>query len=192
MPSPITREQWLNKAVRQLNKQLFIPQGVEAKMIKVSVGFPLGKRGKKNKAIGQCWSDASSEGGFFEIFISPVLVDPIEVLGVLTHEMVHAIVGTKAGHKAPFKHLATSVGLVGKMTETNSGEVLVKILEGISEVLGKYPHAKLTPVTRGSKGSRLIKIVCESCPNVARQALSTFDNYGLTCGSCDEPMITDL
>lgn len=188
MPSKITREQWLNRGVRQLNEKVFIPCGEKAENIKVSVGFPLGSRAKKNSSIGQCWSDSASEGDNFEIFISPVLDDPIQVLDVLTHELIHAIVGTKEGHKGKFKTLALKVGLTGKMTETVAGDNLKIILTEINEVLGKYPHSKLTPAKRGSKGSRLIKICCPTCENVARQAMGTFETYGLDCGNCKEQM----
>ena len=186
----MNREAWLEKGVEQLNTLVFSPCGKSADDVRVSVGFPAGSRGAKNSAIGQCWDNSVSAGGFNEIFVSPVIEDSVRALDILAHEMVHAIVGTNAGHKGPFKRLATEIGLTGKMTATVAGPELTKTLESIVENIGEYVHKKMTPGEKAKKkGSRLVKVECTACDNVARQARSTFENYGLTCGSCDVPMV---
>lgn len=185
----MNREQWLDKGAELLNSSVFSAHGEKADNVKVSVGFPAGSRGAKNSAIGQCWDTSVSAGGFNEIFISPVIEDSVRALDILSHEMIHAIVGTAAGHKGPFKRLATSIGLSGKMTATVAGPELTAKLESIVAEIGEFPHSELTPQPKGKKGSRLVKIQCPDCPNNARQARATFEAYGLTCGSCDSPMV---
>ena len=186
-----TREEWLNEAVTLLDDQLFkpvIPGDLPNLPFRVSCGFA-GGPGKKKGVLGQCWSPSASADSTTEMYISPVEDDPIEVLDTLTHENVHRIVGCKHGHKAPFKRLALKVGLEGKMTSTHAGEELREKLSSISDELGVYPHAKVTPGEGKKKQStRMLKIVCTECDNVARQALTPFKMYGLVCGGCEVPM----
>lgn len=192
----MNREQWLNAAADKINTVVFAPHDVKAVDFRVSVGFPSGSRGAKNSAIGQCWNPSTSAGNITEMFISPVLSSAVSegddnngVLETLGHEMVHAIVGTECGHKGPFKRLAVKIGLVGKMTATQAGPELAAQLSVISEELGTYPHEELNPPVKVKKGSRLIKVSCPECDNVARQAKTPFLTYGLICGACNIPMI---
>ena len=192
----MNREQWLNAAADKINTVVFAPHDVKAVDFRVSVGVPSGSRGAKNSAIGQCWNPSTSAGNITEMFISPVLAsagsegdDNNGVLETLGHEMVHAIVGTECGHKGPFTRLAGKIGLVGKMTATQAGPELAAQLSVISEELGTYPHEELNPPVNVKKGSRLIKVSCPECDNVARQAKTPFLTYGLICGACNIPMI---
>jgi hypothetical protein len=76
------------------------------------------------------------------------------------------------------------------MKATHAGPKLNDQLKAIAAELGKYPHEELTPLAKkGTKGSRLIKVVCPECDNVARQAKTPFLTYGLICGACNIPMI---
>ena len=151
---------------------------------RVSCSFP-GGPGKKKGVVGQCWSPSSSGDRTTEIFISPVEDRAVEVLDTLVHENVHRIVGNKHGHKAPFKRLALKVGLEGKMTSTHAGEALREKLTELAEELGTYPHAKVTPGEGTKKQStRMLKITCPACDNVARQARTQFATFGLICGAC--------
>jgi len=73
------------------------------------------------RVIGQCWSTQSSSAGVNEIFISPKLADPVEVLDTLTHELVHAVDNCKHKHGKEFKAIAKKIGLEGKMREASAG-----------------------------------------------------------------------
>jgi hypothetical protein len=73
-----------------------------------------------------------------EIIISPVLADPVRIAGVLTHELIHAAVGVKCGHKGPFRALALGIGLEGKMTATTEGEAFKRLAQPILDGLGPY------------------------------------------------------
>ena len=49
--------------------------------------------------LGQCWDRTSSNDGTYEIFISPELDRPFEILRTLAHEIIHTIVGCDKGYK---------------------------------------------------------------------------------------------
>ena len=187
VPRYETREEWLKEAVLMIDAQVFAPvmDGVIPDLpYRVSCSFP-GGPGKKKGVVGQCWSRSSSGDRTTEIFISPVEDRAVEVLDTLVHENVHRIVGNKHGHKAPFKRLALKVGLEGKMTSTHAGEALREKLTELAEELGTYPHAKVTPGEGTKKQStRMLKITCPACDNVARQARTQFATFGLICGAC--------
>ncbi len=93
--------------------------------------------------------------------------DPVEVLGVLAHELVHELEGVAVG--GDFRKLAVAIGLEGKMTATVAGPKLRETLEGISGSLGAYPHCALSPGLSEVKkqGTRLLKLQC-ACGYVLR------------------------
>lgn len=159
-----TRELWLNQAMEHL-----IPHFAEYKVpgnIRCSCGFPSkGAMSNKNRRIGECWSDKASEGKYFEIFIHPILSEPVSVLDTLIHEMTHAVVGLEAKHGTPFKRVALEIGLTGKMTATVAGPELKSDLEKIAKELGKYPHDSLNrgSETKEKKPSSVVKATCPEC-----------------------------
>ena len=163
------REDWLQSAVGELRPLLIEAEAPEFLTPHVSVGWAKGARGGNGKTIGQCWDKrASGDKERAHIFISPELTDPIEVLAVLLHEMVHAAVGTECGHRGPFRKVAKATGLEGKMTATFAGEILQKKLGWVRKALGEYPHPGLNGQTRKKPGSRMIKVQCWSCGCIAR------------------------
>lgn len=182
-----TREEWLTgacEALAPLFKQL---GGVTLPAMRVSVGFA-GGRGKKASTIGQCWPTKSAADGIAQVFISPVLADPVKVLATLVHEGVHAVDDCASGHKGAFVRLAKAMGLTGKWTATVAGEELARTLAGIAEELGEYPHVALTVVSATKKQTtRLIKIMCPSCGYIARTT-QTWLEIGLPTCPCGEQM----
>lgn len=185
-----TREEWLTEAMILLTP-LFTEHDYKIpENVRVSCGFPSRSAfAVKKQTIGQCWASTCSKDDHFEIFISPVLADEPRVLGVLVHEIVHAVVGLAAGHKKPFRLCATAVGLEGKMTATTEGEALLKRLNTLSDKLGKYPHAELgKSMTDGTKkqGTRMLKIEC-GCGYVVRTSQKWVDVGMPTC-PCGEKM----
>jgi hypothetical protein len=154
-----TREAWLIAALEAIaplwEGEVDIPE------IRVSVGFPGGKS-NRNKVIGQCWSGEATNDGITAIFISPIIEDAIEVLSVLCHEAVHAILGKGFGHRKEFGKLARQIGLEGKLTGTHAGEALKAKLVEIADELGEWPHSALKASTlEGVKqGTRMLKVVC--------------------------------
>lgn len=182
----MTREEWLNAAAKAMKPWLLEhAAGEDYEDPLISVGFPKGSRGKNtNNVIGQCWDKATSQDKQrAHIFVVPTLTDPIEVLAVLLHELIHASVGNKCGHRGPFKKLALGVGLEGKMTATVPGELLGLKLELLKRELGDYPHTGLKPRERGAVGSRLLKVQCAYCGCIIRMTQKWLDAVGTpSCG----------
>jgi len=111
------------------------------------------------------------------------------VLGTLIHELVHAAVGLKAGHKAEFRAVAVELGLEGKMTATEVGAELKERLHALTEKIGYYPHAALDPTqTKKPQTTRMLKIQCPDCQWMARTSKKWMD-LGLPVCACGAQMI---
>ncbi len=188
----MNREEWLHSAAEIFKEKLFAPIDVKLpKNIRIGVGFPKGRGGKGQHAIGQCWTHEKSKDGTFEIFIHPELDNPYRVADVLIHELCHVGAGIDAGHGSKFRRIAVEVGLAGKMTATVAGEELFKRLPELLQPLPKYPHASLDwsrVLTTAAKkdGTRMIKATCsnESCGFVIRTTRKWIENVGLPICAC--------
>ena len=155
-----TRESWLLSAIDRMARSLF-PAFKQPKW-RVTCGWPKGVRGGKH-AIGQCWDRTSSDDDTHEIFISPELDQPREILHVLAHELAHAIVGCDQGHKGEFVTLCKKIGLVKPWTATTPSPELAATLAIYALQLGPYPHARLNDV-RKRQSTRMLKATCPN-PN---------------------------
>lgn len=197
------REAWLTAAVEALTP-LFtehgytIPDGV-----RVSVGFP-GGRGPKANVVGQCWASASSADKRPQIFVHPVLDEPVEILGVLAHELAHAADDCASGHKGPFTKIIRAIGLEGKPTHAitfNDDVDLTDIVTG----LGEYPHGRLggkgTDEEEGEEekrpGSRMLKVICADADPEDREAYKVrmtrkmIDEVGLPICPCHHEQMSE-
>lgn len=155
------REEWLTAAMEEL-EALFTRHGYRVpEKIKVSCGWGSGSRGTSKKILGQCWAPNASTGGHTEIFIAPSVDEPVKVLGVLVHEMIHGVVGVEAGHGGPFKAACAKLGMEGKATQATPGAALRRwIAEDLLPKLGKYPHDALNDAARKKQTTRMVKLVC--------------------------------
>ena len=137
-----TREDWLVAAIAKLDETFFSPAGHELpEKLQVSCGFAKGS----HKAIGQCWGPALSANETTQMFICPSQDEPVGVIDTLLHEMIHACVGVKAGHRGPFRKMVLEFGMVGpiKSAHAEEGSECHAKLVAIAETLGAYPHARL-------------------------------------------------
>ena len=177
-----TRETYLAAATEYL-APLFVAQGYPLPPVRASVGIPAGGAGGKLKRIGECWSHLASADKTTEIFICPSQSDPVQVLAILLHELIHAAVGLECGHKGAFKRVAIALGLEGKMTATTPGEQLTRDLATLAASLGDYPHAALNTALSGRKkqGTRMIKLECSDCGWSCRTAQKNVDAGCPTC-----------
>lgn len=158
----MNREEWLTNAVIRL-RGLFSENKLDLPLnIAVSCGFP---SRSVRKAIGECWSNDQSDGGIFEIFISPRLSTVTGeggVLATLVHELLHVAVGTENKHNKHFKDGMKKLGLEGKPTASIAGEALQTTLGRIAAELGEYPHKKLNLKQKPEtpKVKTLVKMQC--------------------------------
>lgn len=161
-----TREAWLNAfttAARPHFDRVGFPLPAE---VRCSIGFP--SRGARSKVIGECWSNAVSADGHFEIFLRPSLQsDASRIADVLTHELVHAAVGLEAKHGRLFAKCAKALGLEGKMTATVAGDAWREWAQPILEALGPMPGASLGDLAASSapkkQTTRMLKLECPEC-----------------------------
>jgi len=179
----ITREQWLNLALDQL--RILFERKANATIphdARVSIGFPKG--GSARKSIGECWPRIRSRDGINEIFISPVVAEPLRMLDILAHEAVHAVDDCASGHGKAFKRTATAIGLTGKMTATVAGEELKAELQAILATLPPLTHGALDLSGRKKQPTRLLKLECDGCGMIVRTTSKWLDTVGLPSCAC--------
>jgi hypothetical protein len=105
-----TREDWLAQAVNELRPVFSALNHPLPDNIRVACGFPSSNaRSAKNRAVGEHWSAKASADQTHEILISPVIDDPVRVLGILVHELAHASTDGD-GHKGRFPALPAPAG----------------------------------------------------------------------------------
>lgn len=137
----INRETWLNR-VAEMMAPKFLALGHPLPPFRVSVGFPSG--GKSAPVAGECWDSRVSGDGHFEIFLNPSRDDSAQVAGTLAHELIHAAVGLRCGHKGDFAKVARALGFTGRLTHADPlGPDLESWISGILQSVGKIPHAAL-------------------------------------------------
>jgi hypothetical protein len=162
--------------------------------VRISVGFPKAGSGG-DKTIGQCWAAEASGDAHNEIFISPELGgknDSVRIMGVIAHELVHAVVGLKAGHRTPFKRCAEAVGLEGKMTATTeTREFAAWAINMITDRIGEYPAGAMTLMgSRKKQTTRLLKCICEDCGYTVRTTAKWIDEAGTPICPTDQISMT--
>jgi hypothetical protein len=155
----MNREEWLNEAVKKVTP-IFTQRGYEVPKVRVSCGFA---STGKTRHIGQCWAKEISHDEVNEIFISPKLDDPVDVMDTLIHELVHAVDNCKNSHGKEFKKIALRVGLEGHMRSAHAGKPLREKLSVIAKELPEYPHKKLRIVDKIIVRRPTPKAVCKEC-----------------------------
>ena len=173
-----TRESWLMRAIPTLRKLIVSAGGPDFPDPLVSIGLPSkAALSSKRRRIGECWTEKCvGDEKRCAIFMSPVLEDAYKVLEVTVHELVHASVGTKAGHGPEFKKVAQGIGLIGPMRSTEAGPELKAFLLKLSKELGKFPHQPLKNFrSEGKKQTTRMRLyVCDNCECKIRKASDSF------------------
>lgn len=188
-----TREHWLNQAADIITATALNPTAVEdmpKPPVRVSVA-PM-----TSTQLGVCHKREASDDHHNEIFITAHIDDSVKILDVLTHELIHAFDDGASGHRHFFARVARRAGLEGKLTQTRAGATLTATLEGIVDILGPIPHAKLNLKPK-SKGRNNNKIVCDRCgfqANLSRkwaqQVLEARQRHTIPCPACDMGELT--
>lgn len=204
----MTREEWLLRLAALLHSEIMAPAGYAHQVaaarplldgLRVSISWPSrGALSKRNRTIGQCWAHQSSADNTTEIFISPVLGTGFDAAHVLLHELIHAAVGTKAGHNPTFQAAARKLGLEGKPTATVPGAALTERINALLSQLPPYPHAKLdhTALDKKKQSTRMLKASCiePECESqedggfTVRITRKWADRYALTCPACNSEL----
>lgn len=187
------REAWLSELAYSLEDLIQNESGIAMPKYRISVGFPSrGALSQKKRVIGQCWDGFVSASGHSELFISPLLENPMDVAATVAHELIHANVGCKHGHKAPFTKVAYGIGLAGKPTSTHAGEKFKTYTDPILKALGEYPHtAMVVNAGRTPQPTRMIKVMCEECGYVLRATAKWIDKMGTPICPCNMQHMTN-
>ncbi len=191
----ITREQWLKRLGKELER-LFKRAGAPAlPAYRVTCGWPSRKAlTRKNKVIGQCFDKSCSKDKTTELIVSMFIDNEMDAAAILAHEMVHASVGTAAGHGKAFRDVALAIGLTGKMTATVAGPEFIKWIKPVLKKIGKYPHAQVDASAATKKqGTRMIKVSCPEHPEYSVRMTRTWieaETFGAPlCPNCHSQMI---
>jgi hypothetical protein len=176
-----TREQWLERAATMIRDSL-IPQ-LAGHRCRVSCGWPhKAAVARTARRVGECWyPEHSTDRQSHNLFISPALQDPIEVLETLAHELIHVASGPNVGHKGAFVKIAKSIGFKAPWTTTPATPELTARLNGLVVNLGPYPHAAIDKRGRKKQGTRLLKVICGACGYTIRTTQQWIDTGLPTC-----------
>jgi hypothetical protein len=177
-----TREQqWLERAAAMIRDSL-IPQ-LAGYRCRVSCGWPhKAAVARTARRVAECWyPEHSTDRQSHNLFISPALQDPIEVLETLAHELIHVAAGPNVGHKGAFVKIAKSIGFKAPWTTTPATSELMERLNGLLLNLGPYPHAGIDKRGRKKQGTRLLKVICGACGYTIRTTQQWIDTGLPTC-----------
>ena len=181
-----TREGWLQHAVAFIRGEF---PDVDIPEVAASCSWPGG--GSPARRIGECWARAASKAGINEVFISPTQEDPARVMGVLAHELAHAVDDCAHGHRAPFTRIARRLGCEGKATSMAPPEpVLAGWAARMLSMHGPFPHRTLDKAQSGQKkqSTRMLKCACGACGAVWRLSAKVLAacEHGMFCPACGE------
>ena len=191
-----TRESWLTEACKLLEPTLQLA-GVRLADVRVSCGWPArGALSRAKRRIGECWHGSNEfQAGIGQVFVSPCLDQPVEVLATLLHELIHAALPAKAKHGKGFAKVALRAGLEGKPTATVAGQSLTERLNAdVLPVLGEYPHVKLDATSKlKTQTTRMRLYECECVPDkeagTTNKVRCASDNLLATCGVCESAFV---
>jgi hypothetical protein len=158
-----TREQWLERAAALMRESL-IPQ-LAGHRCRISCGWPhKAAVARTARRVGECWyPEHSTDHASHNLFISPALQNPIEVLetpGTRANPR-----GGRAERAAQGRIRKNRQGyrLEAPWTSTPATPELIGRLNGLLVNLGPYPHAAIDKHGRKKQGTRLLKVICGAC-----------------------------
>lgn len=190
-----TREGWLVAAAELLWPRIVAAGGTRPERCRVSCGWPSGgallRASSNRRTLGEAWH-GGSEDGAREVFISPALALPVEVLDVLGHELVHAACEPGTGHGPVFAAICKSIGWTnGKPTQARAGDKALEELAEMAKALGPYPHAKLDRMPTGKQKGRMVKGLCPDCGVILYGSRNAWDQGLPECGACGQVFTID-
>lgn len=180
-PKHTTREAWLMAVVEAMRPEFEAAGFPIPEKIRVTMSLT-----QRAKWIGTHYPVAMSKDNTHEILIRLDQTKPLDVAAILCHELVHASVPPKTGHRGPFKVLATALGLTGKMTATVPGTMFKAWVKPVLKDVGAFPHAALDLSKQKKQSTRLLKVECKDCGYIARVTSKWIDNAGAPICPCND------
>ena len=181
----MNREQWLTEIAFQVEPFF---KGFKLRPYRVTCSWPShGAFGNQRVVLGQCFSLEHSKAGVNEIFISPLMDKPLQVVGTLCHELAHVAAGPWANHGEGFLKVCRHVGITrGRARSIMPGDRL----NGELNKQGEYPHKAIVPVMKKvARSQGMLRLECQGCGCVCMISVKWLDEAGCpTCG-CGLPMV---
>lgn len=206
-----TREVWLAGAVQALTPIINaicgeIVPAVPA--VRVGVGFP--SAGQRSSVRGECWVRRMATDGVNEIILRVTLAaNVVDILGTLTHEMLHAALDCQDGHSGRFAKACKAFGFIRATDSLDKTPECRERLQAVADSLGEYPGLtglrewdasygsnpigigkgtikapKAPRVTSGpaKQGTRMVKCTCDICGFTFRATRKWLDKpSGVRC-----------
>jgi hypothetical protein len=139
-------EEWLQHAVTALRAH-FLTYGHKVPEVYVSCGYsPHGFNPDRKINYEGCYMPMRySADGVPMIYISPDLFEPIQVMFVLAHELIHAVDDGYSTHGFRFRSIARDLGMkeCGNVRFIHYVNCIKKFSE-LAEPLGRYPRGGVT------------------------------------------------
>jgi hypothetical protein len=191
-----TRESWLCSATNELRPYFEKLGYILPDKIRFAIAFTSG--GKKGRS-GEVWHPAASADGHYEIIIKADQDDPLTILVVLVHQLIHSILPSTVKHGKEFRDVALRVGLEGAMRDPAPVPLLQERLCSLAVILGPLPHAKLDFSARSDSpkrsGARMLKAECGASCGYSIRLMPKWANAGLPICPIDSehgPLICDV
>jgi hypothetical protein len=153
-----TREDWLKACLTRVTAGW--PVGADLpENTRISLGFPQKAHGRGAGRVIEHYSPSDSEGGLFEIFVSPTIGDALAVAQAVVTEAARIATGRAPTEREVATLHQRARAVVEKMPPYPHSAIK-RNAEGKGEVPGEGP-------VKGP-GSRLLKTSCPTCGYTAR------------------------
>lgn len=183
------REVWLNRATALFTSH-WATLGVKVPAdVQLSCGFPGG--GSIRRRIGECWPRSRSAIKVNQVFVSPVLAEPLVALDVLGHELLHAADDCLSMHGRVFTRNSAMVGYSGGKHSAAVSVTALALKDSMLKRLGAYPHGQvLLNVKKAKTSDGLHKFTCEEHGDTLYSTAKMVDEHGVPkCRKCGEDML---
>ncbi len=95
-----------------------------------------------------CYARCMTKDGVNDIYISPLFYEPVEVISILVHELIHAIDDCEHGHGPVFQKIAQDLKCTdAKKVNMRDWRETVEVYRDMALVLGRYPRNGVTYAT---------------------------------------------
>lgn len=171
-----TREEWLSEVASAMSGW-FDDLDFPLPPFQVRSGLP--SSGRRGANTAETWTQ--EDGQSHVIIVRPDRKDAVEVAAAIAHQMCHIASGPRDDHGHLFRHLAVSIGLRGRRTESRPGAVFEELIRSVIEQVGELPTPEwelASSPTTAKQTARLIKVACRDCGYIARVSRKWLDSAG--------------
>ena len=176
-----SREAWLRSATKELRHHF--DQAGYPLPDRIRFAIALTSSGRNVEARpGECWHSSVSADDTWEIIIRADKSDPVEVLGILVHELVKTTLPIEAGHGKLYKKAAAAVGLQGPSRTAYPTPLLAHRLADIAAAIGPLPHASLDIAKGPRPVSRPVGAPKKQKARMRKAECQATDDHGNVCG----------